>query len=74
MALRPYQYVEVDNFLHLRRRLTVSQFSSGDLCDNITTWSLCDGKHRLKQIRGHSALQTSMVLTTLLLSAVHRKI
>ena len=26
MALRPYQYVEVDNFLHLRRRLTVSQF------------------------------------------------
>ena len=32
MALRPYQYVEEDNFLHLRRRLTVSQFSSGALC------------------------------------------
>ena len=37
MALRPYQYVEVDNFLHLRRRLTVSQFSSGALC-NTRSW------------------------------------
>ena len=32
MAIRPYQYVEVDTFLRLRRRLTVSQFSLGALC------------------------------------------
>ena len=32
MALCPYQYVEVDNFLHLRRLLIVSQFSSWALC------------------------------------------
>ena len=32
MALCPYQYVEVDNFLHLHRWLTVSQFSSWALC------------------------------------------
>ena len=32
MALSPYQYVEVDNFLHLRRRLIVSQFCSRALC------------------------------------------
>ena len=45
---------------------------------NINIWSLCEGKHRLKLIRGLSvpqpAPQTSMMLPTLLRSAAQRTI
>ena len=58
-------FVDVWPFLSLARVLCAY---------NVNTWSLCDGKNRLKQIRGLSALQTSMVLPTLLLSAVQRRI
>ena len=53
--------------------LIVSQFSSWTLYSyNINTWSLCEGKHHLKLIRGLSALQTSMMLPTLLRSVTQR--
>ena len=58
-------FVDVWPFLSLARGLYAY---------NINNWSLCNGKHRLKQIRGLSGLQTSMVLPTLLLSAVQRRI
>ena len=58
-------FIDVWSFLRL---------ACGLYAYNINTWSMCEGKHRLKLIRGLSALQTSMMLPTLLYSAAQRTI